>query len=141
MDIDLRTLLAKLNAECRRALEQAAELCVRHTNYNVEIEHLLLKLIELPAPDLDVILRHYDVKSESLAAQLTQAIERFKRGNGRTPAMSPHFITLLQEAWLVASMQLATCISLDAATKCISEVAITCIQLRSKTFLERIQTS
>lgn len=106
MDIDLRTLLAKLNAECRRALEQAAELCVRHTNYNVEIEHLLLKLIELPAPDLDVILRHYDVKSESLAAQLTQAIERFKRGNGRTPAMSPHFITLLQEAWLVASMQL-----------------------------------
>lgn len=106
MDIDLRSLLAKLNAECRRALEQAAELCVRQTHYNVEIEHLLIKLIELPAPDLDVILRHYDIKSESLTAQLTAAIDRFKRGNGRTPAMSPHFITLIQEAWLISSMQL-----------------------------------
>ncbi len=105
MDIDLRSLLGKLNAECRRALEQAAELCVGQTHYNVEIEHLLLKLVELPAPDLIVILRHYDIKSESLIGQLTVSIDQFKRGNGRTPAMSPHFVALIQEAWLISSMQ------------------------------------
>ncbi len=106
MDIDLRSLIAKLNAECRRALEQAAEICVRNTHYNVEIEHLLLKLIELPTPDLDLILRQYNISPETLTSQLTSAIDRFKRGNGRTPAMSPHFTALIQEAWLIASMQL-----------------------------------
>ena len=106
MDIDLRSLIAKLNAECRRALEQAAELCVRQTHYNVEIEHLLLRLIEQPAPDLDLVLRHFDIKPDSLAAQLTSAMDRFKRGNGRTPALSPHFTALIQEAWLISSMHL-----------------------------------
>jgi type VI secretion system protein VasG len=106
MDIDVRSLIGKLNAECRRALEQAAELCVHQTHYNVEIEHLLLKLIEQPAPDIDLILRHFDIKPESLTAQLTSAMDRFKRGNGRTPAMSPHFTVLIQEAWLISSMQL-----------------------------------
>jgi type VI secretion system protein VasG len=106
MDIDLRSLIAKLDVECRRALEQAAELCVHQTHYNVEIEHLLLKLIEQPAPDFDLILRHFDVKADSLTAQLTSAMDRFKRGNGRTPALSPHFVALIREAWLISSMHL-----------------------------------
>ena len=43
---DLSTLVSKLNPTCRRALEGAAALCVGQTHYNVEIEHLLIKLIE-----------------------------------------------------------------------------------------------
>ena len=106
MENDVRLLIGKLNADCRHALEQAASLCVHQTHYNVEIEHLLLKLIEQPAPDVDLVLRHFDIKPESLTAQLTSAMDRFKRGNGRTPALSPHFPALMQEAWLVSSMHL-----------------------------------
>jgi type VI secretion system protein VasG len=106
MDNDVRLLIGKLNADCRHALEQAASLCVSQTHYNVEIEHLLFKLIEQPAPDVDLVLRHFDVKPEAVTSQLSSAMDRFKRGNGRTPALSPHFTALMQEAWLVSSMHL-----------------------------------
>ena len=55
MDIDIRTLLGRLNPECKRAMEQAAELCVQQTHYHVDLEHLLLKLVENEAPDLLLI--------------------------------------------------------------------------------------
>ena len=48
MSLDLKTLIDKLNPFCRLALEEAAGLCVANTHYNVEIEHFLAKLLELP---------------------------------------------------------------------------------------------
>jgi type VI secretion system protein VasG len=35
MEIDIRTLLSKLNPECKRSMAEAAELCVKQTHYNV----------------------------------------------------------------------------------------------------------
>ncbi|SKC96118.1 type VI secretion system ATPase TssH [Paraburkholderia hospita] len=106
MDIDIRTLLSRLNPECKLAMEQAAQLCVRQTHYNVDVEHLLLTLLESDAPDLRAILAHFAIKPETLTAQLQKAVDLFKRGNGRTPALSPNFSPLFQEAWLLSSMLL-----------------------------------
>ncbi|NUY32357.1 type VI secretion system ATPase TssH [Paraburkholderia sp. JPY303] len=106
MDIDIRTLLSRLNPECKLAMEQAAQLCVRQTHYNVDVEHLLLTLLESDAPDLKAILAHFAVKPETLTAQLQKTVDGFKRGNGRTPALSPNFSPLFQEAWLLSSMLL-----------------------------------
>ncbi|MFM0339038.1 type VI secretion system ATPase TssH [Paraburkholderia fungorum] len=106
MDIDIRTLLSRLDPVCKLAMEQAAQLCVRHTHYNVDIEHLLLQLIESDAPDLNAILERFDVRGADLTAQLQNAVDHFKRGNGRTPALSPNFSPLFQEAWLLSSMLL-----------------------------------
>jgi type VI secretion system protein VasG len=39
-------------------------------------------------------------------AQLQASLDGFKRGNGRTPALSPHFAPLFQEAWLLSAMLL-----------------------------------
>ena len=44
--LNLKGLIGKLNETCRRSLEAAAGLCLSRTNYNVEIEHWLLKLLE-----------------------------------------------------------------------------------------------
>jgi type VI secretion system protein VasG len=107
MNIDIRTLLSRLNPECKRAMEQAAQLCVRQTHYNVDVEHLLLTLLELDAPDLHAILAHFQIKPDTLIAQLQKSVDQFKRGNGRTPALSPNFSSLFQEAWLLSSMLLA----------------------------------
>jgi len=106
MDIDIRTLLGKLNPESKRALEKAAELCVQQTHYNVDIEHLLFKLLEAEAPDAVLIFAEYDLKIDVILSQLQQAMDRFKRGNGRTPAFSPQLAPLFQEAWLLSSMVL-----------------------------------
>jgi type VI secretion system protein VasG len=106
MDIDIRTLLGKLNPECKRAMTQAAELCVQQTHYSVDIEHVLTRLLEGPAPDLQRILQQYQIQPQAVIDQLQQSMDRFKRGNGRTPALSPHLAPMLQEAWLLSSMVL-----------------------------------
>jgi type VI secretion system protein VasG len=103
---DLRVLVTKLNDVCRRALESAAALCVAQTHYNVEIEHLLLKLLEIPGCDLVMILASYGIGASDVTAQLERAAERFTRGNSRTPALSPQITHLLRESWVHASLVL-----------------------------------
>ncbi len=103
---DLKTLIAKLNPICRRALEKAAERCHGQTQFSVEIEHLLLALLETADSDVVRICRAYGVATDRLAQQLTRAIDGFKRGNGRTPALSLQLGELLGVAWSVASLEL-----------------------------------
>ena len=73
--ISAKSLIGKLNATCRRGLEAAAGLCLSRTNYNVEIEHWLLKLLETPDTDLPRVLRHYDID----AGQVEPRTERGAR--------------------------------------------------------------
>jgi type VI secretion system protein VasG len=104
VQVNLKELVGKLNDTCRRTLEAAAGLCLSRTNYNVEIEHWLLKLLETPRTDLAVVLRHFDVDSSRLAADLTRVVDRFKTGNSRPPALSPNLVDLAREAWLAGSI-------------------------------------
>jgi type VI secretion system protein VasG len=106
MSSELRVLIGKLNPICKRALETAAALCVAQTHYNVEVEHLLIKLLELPATDAGPVFRYFGIEVNELARQLTQAIDKFDRGNSRTPAMSPHVLLLLREAWSLSTLHL-----------------------------------
>ncbi|CAG9252806.1 AAA+ ATPase ClpV1 [Paraburkholderia unamae] len=106
MEIDIRTLLSRLNPACKHAMEQAAQLCVRQTHFSVDIEHLLLTLLETEAPDLRAILAHFGVGRAGLVSHLQKTVELFKRGNGRTPSLSPNLSPLFQEAWLLSSMLL-----------------------------------
>jgi type VI secretion system protein VasG len=106
MSSELRVLIGKLNPICKRALETAAALCVAQTHYNVEVEHLLLKLLDLPATDAGPVFRYFDIEVNDLTKQLTQAVDKFDRGNSRTPAMSPHVLLLLREAWSLSTLHL-----------------------------------
>ena len=106
MEIDIRTLMGRLNPECKRAMEQAAELCVQQTHYNVDLEHLLFRLVEGEAPDVLLILARFTIRPDTLLAQLQKSLDGFKRGNGRTPSLAPDFAPLFQEAWLMSSMLL-----------------------------------
>lgn len=106
MEFELRTMIERLNPFCRKALEGSAGLCVAQTNYNVEVEHLLLKLLDLPNSDVELILRQYDVDRGGLARDLTSAIDRLKRGNSQTPALSPHITELLRDAWMITTLHL-----------------------------------
>ena len=90
VSVNLKSLVGKLNDTCRRTLEGAAGLCLSRTNYNVEIEHWLLKILEESHTDVDVILHHYGVDQSRLSADLTKVLDRLKTGNARPPALSPN---------------------------------------------------
>jgi type VI secretion system protein VasG len=104
VQVNLKELVGKLNDTCRTTLEAAAGLCLSRTNYNVEIEHWLFKLLETTNTDFVTLLRHFEVDTSRLAADLTRTIDGFKTGNSRSPALSPDLVTLVREAWLVGSI-------------------------------------
>ena len=54
MNVSLKSLIGKLNDTCRGALEAAAGLCLTRTHYDVDVEHLLLKLSEVVDTDSSV---------------------------------------------------------------------------------------
>jgi type VI secretion system protein VasG len=97
-------LLAKLNDTCRRSLEGAAGLCLSRTNYNVEIEHWLLTLLENPNSDLAAILQHCEIDSLQLRSEMMKVVDRFKTGNARSPTLSHNVVDLLRQAWLLCSV-------------------------------------
>ncbi len=104
MKVNLKALIGRLNDPCRSALEGAAGLCLSRTNYDVEIEHLLLKLMEIADSDLARILRQYEIDPSRLSKDITRALDRLKTGNSRTPALSPRIPQLVEDAWLLASV-------------------------------------
>ncbi|MEE4677899.1 type VI secretion system ATPase TssH [Pseudomonas alliivorans] len=103
--MNLKSLFAKLNDTCRNATESAAALCLAERHYEVDIEHVLLELLEGDDNDLKPVLRHYDVVIERLQSQLADAMNDFKTGNTRTPALSPHITQLIERAWVLASIE------------------------------------
>ena len=101
---NVKSLIGKLNDTCRKALESAAGLCLSQTHYEVDLEHFLIKLLEMPQTDILQILRHFEINQDRLTADLTRAMEGFKTGNARTPALSPRIPRMVQEAWVLASI-------------------------------------
>ena len=83
-----RSLVNKLNNVCRRGLEAAAGFCLSRTNYHVEIEHWLIKLLETPDTDLTRILRYYEVNPILVTRELTLSLDKQRTGNARPPELS-----------------------------------------------------
>ena len=102
----LKPLIAKLNPACHRALEAAAQMCLTRTHYAVEVQHLLIRLIEIAEGDVGRLLRHYGVDGAALTGELSRSLEKLPRGNVQTPAFSEHLVRLLERAWMVASLRL-----------------------------------
>jgi len=103
--IDLKSLVGKLNEPCRNALEGAAGLCLSRTHYNVEIEHWLLKILEIPDSDVAAILEKFEVNIGNVVRHLNRELDGIKAGNSRAPALSPTIVDLAKNAWILASVE------------------------------------
>ena len=104
MGINLKSLISKLNDTSRIATERAASLCMSRGQYEVDLEHLFLALLETPQSDFSLIARRNGISIDSLQADLENEINHFKNGNTRTPVLSPHLQTLFEHGWLIASL-------------------------------------
>ncbi|HUE71155.1 MAG TPA: type VI secretion system ATPase TssH [Pirellulaceae bacterium] len=105
LSVNQRTLAGKLNGHSRRALEGAAGLCLSRTNYNVEIEHWLMKLLETTGTDLEAILKRFEIDPSHLTRDLTRVLDGLPTGNARSPSLSQKLFDLTQQAWLAASVE------------------------------------
>ena len=71
----------------------------------MEVEHWLVKLLEVADSDLTRIFRHYEVDTSRLTRELTKVIDGFRTGNQRTPTLSLKIDQLVRAAWVMASIQ------------------------------------
>jgi type VI secretion system protein VasG len=104
MNVNLKSLIGKLNRPTWTALDAAAAFCSSRTHYDVEIEHLLLKLLDAAGTDVPILLKHFGVDKSRLTADLGRSLDKLKSGNARTPALSPSLLLALKEAWTVGSL-------------------------------------
>ncbi|MCB5205270.1 type VI secretion system ATPase TssH [Neorhizobium sp. T786] len=104
--VELKGLVDRLNNPSRAALEDAASVCVAHCHREVMIEHFLMALAEKPSGDLRILLQAYAIDPQRLIEGLKSGLERFRHGDGNSPVFSPLLIELLQDAWMVASIEL-----------------------------------
>ncbi len=101
---DLKPLFRRLNPLLTRALEQAAGLCLSKTHYEITPEHLLFSLLEQPRSDFMLILDACHVPPDRLRRELSDAIDDFRCGNGGRPVFSPLLVELLQDSWVITSL-------------------------------------
>ena len=83
LHVDLKPLVGKLNETCRGTLEGAAALCLSRTNYNVEVEHWLFKLLETTDTDVAAALRHFEIDASRVCKDVSRTLDRLKTGNAR----------------------------------------------------------
>src|SRR6185312_1270415 len=98
MALEAAALIKTLDKPCVDALQAAAGLCLSRTNYSVELEHWLVKLLEPRDGDLARICRHFEVDESRVQRDLTRVIDGFKVGNTRTPSLAPEIDELVREA-------------------------------------------
>ena len=102
--MELASLIGRLNPDNRRALERAAQRCLQRGHHFVEIEHLLLELLDIEGGDFAFLLPRFGLERDALAAEINKALELFKAGSTRTPALSSHTLGLLEDAVVQASV-------------------------------------
>ena len=105
MNVDLRSLVDKMSQVTRDALEGAAGICMARAQYNVEVEHWLVKLMEGIDNDMVALLEKHEVNLSKLSKELTDSIEKFKSGSSRPASLSPAIIDAAKNAWMLASIE------------------------------------
>ncbi|WP_109440897.1 type VI secretion system ATPase TssH [Acinetobacter haemolyticus] len=103
---NLKVLITKLSSPTRSALEKSANYCINQLNYEIEIEHLFVELLnQLPVNDLQILLKKNNISAEALTNDLKETIASLPKGNTRTPIFAKSIVKLFEQAWLLASAE------------------------------------
>ncbi|MCY4413852.1 MAG: type VI secretion system ATPase TssH [Alphaproteobacteria bacterium] len=102
----MKQLVGRLNPLCKKALEEAAHLCVAQGHYSIDVPHILTKIMLDPKSDFFNLCAHYGLDCDKLKGDLERLLKRYEKGNSATPSLSPNVLTLLEQAWMVTSVDL-----------------------------------
>ena len=97
-------LLRRLNPYCARAMEGAASLCQTRAHPEILPEHWLLKLLEQGEGDLTVLARRYEWDMDAIWQDLLAFLDTLPRSVRSRPQLSDSIQSLMQDAWLRASL-------------------------------------
>ncbi|MBK5647898.1 MAG: type VI secretion system ATPase TssH, partial [Acinetobacter sp.] len=103
---NLKVLITKLSPPTRTALEKSANYCINQLNYEIEIEHLFVELLNQNiVNDLHILLKKNNISPDALLTDLKETIASLPKGNTRTPIFAKSIVRLFEQAWLLASAE------------------------------------
>ncbi|MBM4109090.1 MAG: type VI secretion system ATPase TssH [Phycisphaerae bacterium] len=103
-EISRTRLFGKLNSLGYKALEGATVFCKLRGNPYVELVHWFSQVLNNQDSDLHRILRHFDVNSGKVAADLTAALDRLPRGATAISDISSHLDEAVERGWVYGSL-------------------------------------
>lgn len=106
IQIDLATLVKRLNPFSKQALEMAASECMSQQASEITVSHVLIQMLAIPRSDLKVIAERADIGTDELRQALTVENYATSRAADSYPSFSPMLVEWLKEAWLLASAEM-----------------------------------
>lgn len=103
--INLAATLGALNNVSKLMLEESAAYAISCGESEVLPAHLLLKSLENPFSDVRFILNKLNISHEELTALLLSKTQTSHTNIDSVPSFSPLLIEMLQEAWLLGSLE------------------------------------
>ncbi|HBN9879257.1 TPA: type VI secretion system ATPase TssH [Pseudomonas aeruginosa] len=104
--VDLAPLLGRLNKLSRHALEEAASFCISLRGAEVTVAHLLVKVLEQPQCDVRVVMAENGLPIDEVRRAFSSVLQPDAGSPDQYPSFSPLLVELLQEAWLLGSVEL-----------------------------------
>jgi len=102
--LELKTLIEKLSPEVKRALEGAAALCVNRQHHFIEVEHWLSQLLQDDGAEIRAVVDGQNLNRAAMQEDLERRLGKLKGGHDSAPALAAATLSLIQDAWLVASV-------------------------------------
>ncbi len=101
----IKALVERLNPVCAKVLEDAAIFAGTRSNYEVRIEHVLIKLLEgETGTDMDYLLKHFNIDLDTFWHKMLDSLSRAEGGNQGKPAFSISIFQWLERAWLASTL-------------------------------------
>ena len=99
----LQELIQKLDSVCYQALENGVVLCKNKTHKQVEPTHWLISLLQ-NSVDLQALLPQAKLSVSTIEQELTETLSKLPTGCADMPSLSPLLFSLLEQAWLMTSL-------------------------------------
>ena len=103
-EIKRSTLFGKLNSIGYKAIEGATIFCKMRGNPYVETVHWLHQLLQAQDSDLHHILKHFEIESSRLAADLVAALDRLPRGATSISDFAPDIPAVIERGWVYGTL-------------------------------------
>ena len=103
-EISRVALFGKLNPVAYKAIEGATVFCKLRGNPYVELVHWIQQILQTENTDLHRILRHFEIDSSKLAADIMAALDRLPRGSTSISDLSEHVENAVERGWVYGSL-------------------------------------
>ena len=106
MRVAAKSLVRKLTPTATRALEAAVGRAAGAGAQEIVVEHLLAQLLAPDEGDVARIFHNWNVDRKKLEQRVERELQRMKTGNPGRPVISENVFNWIEEAWLLASVEL-----------------------------------